>query len=94
MEFRDSTGTLIKTKSMPLFTTAQAEDNRVKFNCKCGGAIKIISDDKVLHSCKNKYAHSETYYNGIENFVPYRRVQINPRFTNGEVKYNWFVDWM
>ena len=64
-----------------------------KFSCKCGGAIKVISDVEVLHSCKGKYAPSETYYNGIENFVPYRRVQINPKLTNGEIEYNWFIDW-
>ena len=93
MEFRDSTGQIVRTKSTPLFTTPQVADPKELFHCSCSGLVKIISDDLVLHSCKKKYAPSETYYNGVENFVPYRRIQVNTKLTNGEVKYNWFIDW-
>ncbi len=64
-----------------------------KFQCGCGGKIKIVSETEVLHACKQKYAHGTSYYDGIDRFMPYKRVQINPNLTNGEIKYNWFFKW-
>ncbi len=62
-----------------------------KFSCNCGGQIKVMSESIVLHACRNKYAPGTSYYDGIPNLMEYNRVQINPKLTNGEVKYNWFV---
>jgi len=91
MEFRDSTGQLVRTKSMPLFTTPQVAESNQLFHCTCSGLAKIISDDLVLHACHNKYAPGTSYYDGIPKFIQYNRVQINPKLTDGELKYNWFI---
>ena len=64
MEFRDSTGQVVRTKSPPLFTTPQVAEPKELFHCSCSGLVKIISDDLVLHACCNKYAPGTSYYDG------------------------------
>jgi len=64
-----------------------------KFKCDCGGAVKQIADDEVLHACARKYAAGTSYYDGVDRFIPHKRTQINPSLTNGEIKYRWYVDW-
>ncbi len=61
------------------------------FKCNCGGETRIVSDSLVLHACRNKYAPATSYYDSITRFMEYERVQISPKLTNGEVKYNWFA---
>ena len=59
------------------------------FHCACGGPIERVSDERVIHACRRT---SQSY--GVEFYpVPYRRVQIDPRLTKGEIRYNWFADW-
>ena len=77
----------------------QACDRAIKevrdeqFKCKCGGEVRLISDSIVLHACHEKYAPGTSFYDGIPHFTQYNRIQINPVLTNGEVRYNWFVNW-
>ncbi len=65
---------------------------REHFECNCGGEVKVITVDRVLHDCRNKYAPSGSYYTGIPCFVIYHRVQVNLKLIDGAVKYNWFVE--
>jgi hypothetical protein len=67
--------------------------NNSKFECGCNGAVQVISDNLVLHACNHKGSPLTSYYDGKQHFGTYERVQINPKLTNGEVKYNWFFKW-
>ena len=93
MEFKDNTGQLIRTKSTPLLTKPQVTEANELFHCSCNGSITKISDDLVLHACHCKYAPGTSYYDNKQTFIPYRRIQINPKLTNGELRYNWFVEY-
>ena len=65
-----------------------------KFSCDCGGPIIELSNNLVKHACSHKYVLATSYYDGIDKFMEYECIQINPDLTDGEVKYNWFVKWM
>lgn len=67
--------------------------NSAQFQCQCKGPIRQIDDSHVEHACALKYAHGTSYYDGVQRFMPYRRVQINPQLTGGLVKFNWFLNW-
>ena len=64
-----------------------------QFGCDCGGEVKEIDCETVLHCCRRKYAPLTSYYDGVERPVRYQRVRVNPELTGGVVKYNWYVAW-
>ena len=64
-----------------------------QFQCDCGGEIRQVTEDVVLHACAKKYATGGSYYDGVDRLIPYKRTQIDPSLTNGEKKYSWYVDW-
>ena len=64
-----------------------------QFQCDCGGSIKEVAPDEVLHACASKYATATSYYDGVDRPLTYKRVKINPELTNGEERYRWFIDW-
>ncbi len=68
-----------------------SQDMNETFHCDCGGPTRTISAERVEHACAHKYAALTSYYDGIERFVPRERVRINPAYTNGEVRFNWYV---
>jgi hypothetical protein len=63
------------------------------FSCGCGGPTRCIDETRVEHACRNKYAPATSFFDGEERFAAYRRVQINPSLTGGEVKFKWFLEW-
>jgi Fe2+ or Zn2+ uptake regulation protein len=64
------------------------EDNHEHFNCACGGKVTMINQNTASHKCESIFANHQDLPESI-----YERVQINPKLTNGEIKYNWFLKW-
>ncbi len=64
---------------------------RVTFHCDCKGETKLISPGLVMQACNNKYSPCTSYYDGVDRFVYYERIQINPELTGGAIQYNWWV---
>ena len=62
-----------------------------KFQCDCGGPTKVIDDEHVSHACRHKYAFATSFYDGIDRFVPFGRVQVNPMLTKGKIQYSWWI---
>ena len=64
-----------------------------QFTCECDGPINVKGDDLISHACQLKYSIATSYYDGVERLVDHRRNKINPEYTDGEIRYNWFVAW-
>ena len=62
-----------------------------QFDCSCGGPVQVVSEARVNHACKRKYANLTSYYDGVQRWSAWDRVQVNLKLTNGVVQYNWFA---
>ena len=60
------------------------------FSCGCKGKVTVITENTISHCCK----HLASVKQFGDSEISYKRVQINPKLTNGETRYNWFVDWL
>ena len=64
-----------------------------KFDCSCGGPIKVVDETHVEHMCASKYAHGTTYYGEQGEFIPWERFRIFNTPKNSTIKYKWFANW-
>ncbi len=68
-----------------------------RFDCSCGGPIKVIDATHVEHMCASKDAHGTTYYGEEGEFMPWVRYHIYSfnyhTLTDDPIKYKWFAAW-
>ena len=64
------------------------------FRCDCGGEVRVLGEALVWHACAKKYAPGTSYYDGVDRFIRYERVQATFRGPHGEPLYSWFVKWL
>ena len=62
------------------------------FSCPCGGDVRVIAPDYVLHKCLLK-DNPGYYCRADATYQPWKRIQVSPKITQGTLKYNWFADW-
>lgn len=67
--------------------TESGNETRAVFEC-CDGPTRVLDETTIEHACRLKYANVTSYYDGIERYARWERIEI--RDTG---RYNWWASW-